>query len=514
MKMINSFFKKGKILSAIIILLLILLFGTFFFKFLSIPLWDYDFWWHIATGRDIVMTGSLPDKYPFSYTYNLEENKGQIEFKNSVLKHYWLSQVIFFLIYDYSGAKGIVILRSVLLTLTLLVVFWRLLRWSVSFPISFIFVFSLFDVLTTATGERPVLFTILFSAITFFIIEEFKGKRDRRIFLLSPLMLLWANLHGGFILGVTIITVFMLGEGIEMILKRTAYTKREVILFYAATTIAVGFSFVNPTGWDAFFFTLLPKYKIFSDSTEYYSPIYIFKNNIAPIHQGYGYIFLAIITAAVLILRNKRLTVAHIILLIGTLIMSLSAIRFIVYFAIISSIVIGKELDVLTRNFIEKRFSKINYKKIMDGITVVVIAIFLSVWVYKGKIKFDIAKNISAPVAAVDFLEKNRIRGNIFNGYNYGGYIAWRLYPWKKNFIDTRAPNLTVKKEYSWIVEAMDIPEEITPFVSGIPFWERLLNHYKVNFILFHLIDMFDQVPLLIFRLAESERWVPVYCDS
>ena len=55
--------------------LISLFFVVCFLTFLKVDLWDYDFWWHIATGRYIVETGSLPDKDPFSYTSTLEENK-------------------------------------------------------------------------------------------------------------------------------------------------------------------------------------------------------------------------------------------------------------------------------------------------------------------------------------------------------------------------------------------------------------------------------------------------------
>ena len=33
-------------------------------------------------------------------------------------------------------------------------------------------------------------------------------------------MLLWANMHGGFIIGIIIIIIFMLGEGLKMLFKK------------------------------------------------------------------------------------------------------------------------------------------------------------------------------------------------------------------------------------------------------------------------------------------------------
>ena len=199
---INKIYDNPAILNTIKIFSIIILFAAFILSYLSFSLWDYDFWWHIATGGYIVSTGSLPDKDPFSYTSSLEENRNPFpEWENFILKQYWFSQIIFYLIYDNTGPAGIIILRALLLTMTLIMVLWRLQRWHVSFPVSFIFIFILFLATLKTVGERPVLITILFTAVVLFLLEDFKDSRTRRIFLLAPLMLLWSNMHGGLLLG-------------------------------------------------------------------------------------------------------------------------------------------------------------------------------------------------------------------------------------------------------------------------------------------------------------------------
>lgn len=508
---------KEKVLSWMVVLSFILLFGTFFIRYLSINLWDNDFWWHIATGKYIVTDRHLPEKDIFSYTSGLEENKNPFPvLENFSLKQYWLSQIIFYLIYDYAGPKGIVLLRSCLLVATLLVVFWRLRRWSVSFPISFVFVFGLFMVLFRSTGERPVLFTILFTAVVFFVLEDFKDKRDKRIFLLVPLMLLWANLHGGFVIGIVIILAFMLAEGIRLIFKKSSYTGYETIFFYAATTLAVGFSFINPTGWDAVVIALSSKYKlIFEGIQEYQPPFLLYRNKIYPV--DYAYLSLIVISAAVLVLRNKRIDFAHIILLLGTFIMSLSASRFIVYFAVIASMVTGKEADMLARGLLEKRFSERAHQRVFAGLAAAILfsSILFTAGLFRSKnFSFNTAYGSSVPKAAVDFIENNKLSGNMFNSYAYGGFIAWRLYPRQKTFINSRLVNPVVKTEFNLIVRATEYAEKAGPSASNIPLWEKMVNHYKINFIFVSLAGIYGEVPPLIIKLAESDKWIPVYCDS
>ncbi len=518
---INKIYDNPAILNTIKIFSIIILFAAFILSYLSFSLWDYDFWWHIATGRYIVETGSLPDNDPFSYTSILEENKNPFpEWENFILKQYWLSQIIFYLIYDNTGPAGIIILRALLLTMTLIMVIWRLQRWHVSFPVSFIFIFILFSTTLITTGERPVLITILFTAVVLFLLEDFKDSKSRRIFLLAPLMLLWSNMHGGVVIGAGIIIVYMLGEGINIFLKRSAYTKKEMFLFYGAAALAIVASSVNPTGWDALFIAInIPfKYQVIHQGVqEYISPYDFYRYKMYPLL--FEYIFLVLLFPIVLVLRNKKMDLTHIMLLSVFAIASISASRFVIYYAIAGTMILGREADILITSLLRKKLSAVNYKKITIGLTIA--SLISASFYFAGNIygfkypNFRIASGYSIPEKAVDFIDKNKLSGNMFNDYAYGGYIAWRLYPYHKTFIDTRALNISVRLEYEWMsnaVEKIDSTDNTTSTAKR-PLWEMLLNHYDINYIVLSLTDRFSQVPPLIFTLAESDDWVPVYSD-
>jgi len=49
-------------------------------------------------------------------------------------------------------------------------------------------------------------------------------------FSVVPLMLLWSNMHGGFIIGVMVISLFMLGEGINILLKKSVFKNLKYLL--------------------------------------------------------------------------------------------------------------------------------------------------------------------------------------------------------------------------------------------------------------------------------------------
>lgn len=508
----------------LIVLSFVILLGSFFYVFVSPKLFDSDFWWHISTGKYIVETGSIPEKDPFSYTANLEENKNLLpERENFILKQYWLSQVIFYLIYNYAGPKGIIILRASLLIMVLLLVLWKLRRWDVGFYISFIYIFLVYLDALRYTGERPVLFTILFTPLTFVILEEFrdgvlsrqKEKQKKILFLLPLLMLLWSNLHGGFIIGNIIIAVYMLVEGLKILIKKTTFSRQEIIIFYALTSLALLTSYLNPTGWDAFFIALSPKYKFLEAGIqEYQSPFILYINKLSPIN--YGYVTLAFIFPLILILRNKKMNLTHIILLTGFFIMAAKSGRYTIYYVSIAVMVLGRETDILLKNLLKERISDRMYSKILSAFGI--FTLLSSILFFIGVLKFqwpklDLARGSYVPVDAVDFIEKNRLPGNMLNSHPYGGYVTWRLYPWKKTFIDTRWLNYTLQSEYAWITGAIESISSKELPEGKKPLWKRLLDHYNINFILFDTLDVYGNVPELLLTLAGDDEWVPVYCE-
>lgn len=506
---------KNKKTGFIITLAFVILICTFFYVFLSVNLFDSDFWWHISTGRYIVETGSIPDKDPFTYTENLQENKNLMpERENFILKQYWLGQIIFYLIYQYAGPKGMIILRASILFMVLLLVLWRLTRLKVSFYITFAFIFLVYLDLTRFIGERPVLFTILFTPLVFIILEEFREKKSKIIFLLLPLMLLWANLHGGFITGAIIIAVYMIFEGTKILLKKVSYTRSELTIFYAATILALGASYINPTGWYAFSIALSHKYKFLETGIqEYQSPFYLYLNKLSSF--DYGFFPMAFLFPVILLLRNKKMDVTHVILLAGLFTMAAKTGRYSIYYVSIAAIVLGKETDILFQKLFIRIPERI-FEKLISAFAILTLvsAIFFSIGVFKFQwLRLDIAKGLTVPELSVNFIETNKLEGNICNSSTYGGYVTWRLYPWKKTFIDTRWLNYTLQQEYAWVMNAVQSLSGKKLDEDKKPLWKRLLDNYNVNFILFDTLDVHGTVPKLLLTLTEEEEWVPIYAE-
>ena len=80
----------------------------------AIPLWDSDFWWHIASGRWILQQG-LPDSDPFGVFPALDGVRN-----DTILKGQWLGQVILYVLYALGGIDGVVAFRVLVLLAALL----------------------------------------------------------------------------------------------------------------------------------------------------------------------------------------------------------------------------------------------------------------------------------------------------------------------------------------------------------------------------------------------------------
>ena len=207
--------------------------------------------------------------------------------------------------------------------------------------------------------------------------------------------------------------------------------------------------------------------------------------------------------------------ISHILVLLVLLVMSLIAARFVIYFVFIGIIILGTELSYILdtlfkkEDLILKNENKITYA--FSGIIALSSIIFFINCFNFSTPHFGRAVNRSVPEKAVDYIERNRFPGNIYNDFKFGGYISWRLYPWKKNFIDTRCINSIVLLEATWIYHAQ---ESLNGTTGGVPLWESLLDNYNVHIILLDTLDLFGNIPPLLIKLSDSDNWVPVHVDS
>ncbi len=497
---ILNFERDSMRLGAVIkFLSVLILFAFFFISFLQIHVYNYDFWWHLATGKYIVENGDLPQSDPFSYTTDATPS----DRKSIILKGNWLAEVIFYKIYSLWDLKGIIILRSLLLVLFLFFVFMSIKKQNASDLVALILIAGVFILAISFPGERPQLFTFLIFSIVFYLFEDFRVNRSKKIFLVPVLVLVLSNMHPGYIVCIFLVTLYLSGEGVLYVLRKDFSNERFRTLFIV-WILTIIFALLNPNGLSAFkeiFF--MGKHT--AGIVEFMPTFYIYTNKFKPLDYSYM-IFLLFSLLSVRYFR--KIGLVHMLMLIVFTIMSFVAIRYVIFYMCIAAPILAKIIINLREERIFERLFRI--LKPREGFLYLIACIIGIFLIFNSipalaRYEFRADTSFAVPKGAADFLAKLEISGNMFNEYGFGGYLIWRLYPDKKVFIDGRSLEPDVYDEYRIMAFAS---------VGQNQSREDIIKKYTISFIVMPPLMPRGLVYPLVEELFEREDWTLIYNDQ
>jgi hypothetical protein len=196
---------------------------------------DPDLFARLAMGKAIHELGYVPEKDPFAFTPKHE----------LWIDHEWGSGLIFYAIYLLGGEQALTLSKffGIYLTLWLLIHAHKTYaqRDSISTPL-FILLCIIQSGYVWMTTVRCHLFTYLFLAYLYFALTRHQRTKSLRYLIPFPLiMLCWANLHGGFVVGLGILSLY---TGVS-ILQDGLRPSRAVITIALLAVLA---TCINPYG--------------------------------------------------------------------------------------------------------------------------------------------------------------------------------------------------------------------------------------------------------------------------
>ncbi len=202
-----------------------------------------DTGWHIRTGEWILANGKVPRVDMFSYT-----RPGEPWFAWE-----WLWDVMFAWLHQRWGMQAVVLASIFVICLTFALLF-RLVRHKCGNP----FIALAFTTLAIGGSSlhwwaRPHLFTMLFAVVFLWVLELAQEGRTRLLWALPPLMVVWTNVHGGFVTGFILIGAYACGELVPALLaiqsseRWTALRKAKPYLIAALACGAA--TLANPYGY-------------------------------------------------------------------------------------------------------------------------------------------------------------------------------------------------------------------------------------------------------------------------
>lgn len=459
----------------------------------AFKIFDRDFWWHVTAGKVMWQTGSLIQIDPFAYTR---------EGMAYLATHEWMAQLVLFGVMDWFGVNGIIVFRTVMCILT----FGLLLCISPRriWPLGFLAVYAA-NMVRGGFLERPQLFTfVIFAAMLLLACRFLETENWRRKVWLCVtfcvLELLWVNMHGGAaLLGIVLIGCVFLQRMADAI--RGEWDAKKDALLLCGTGVLFGIIFIlPPNGFESISYV----WNLLHDQT------IAFIAEWQPREWG---LYLLEITpfwlmAIAAIIIGRRRWIFCTVLLLATGYLSRQAFRHETLFVMATLAIIFYQAGQSARfDPLWHWVSALKWRA--PVMTVLILAILLPAVQVRGYNfrrhdnlfgygAFDLAKG------ATDFLESEKIGGNMFNTYGIGGYLIYRGYPDRKVFIDGR--NVDFGFDFMARTYAAGVNAER---------WKELEDTYQLNYALvdYDVIRLEDHIPYSM-HLDTNPDWRVVYVDD
>ncbi|HZZ99702.1 MAG TPA: hypothetical protein VFK07_03270, partial [Candidatus Paceibacterota bacterium] len=453
-----------KLLSRLAILASFILVALFCFH--SINSINQDIGRHLKSGQIIWQTKNVFKTNLFSFT----------EPDHPFIDHHWLSEVAMYLFERQAGLVGLVAAMALTMAATFALLYAGL-RERIS-PLAWVLAtIAGLAVIADRTDIRPEIFSYLFLAYFLFAIFRSKYAGEHRwLYALPFVELAWANMHIYFPLGVGFIGLYML----ETIFRRDPVWKR-VAWMTLATAIA---TLINPNFLAGALepFTILQHYGY---SIVENQSIFFLKNYGILLTQINFFLLVGIIFVLSYIPAIRKYAFKNYIFEIvsGGMFLFLAAdmIRNFGPSAILMTPILALNLQSLfeKRNWPASSL-KFNITAIFLMILMIWATVTSSAYAWFGTNSTFGPSILASAQDGVDFILDNHIAGPVFNNFDVGSYLIWKLYPEQKVFVDGRPEAYSVDFFQNIYEPMQEDPQVFNHYANDV---------YHINYIFFDYRD-------------------------
>lgn len=447
---------------------------------------DPDLWGHLRYGSEVLAGGGIPWVDHYSYTA-----AGAPFFD-----HEWLSDVLVAGVWHTFGSAGLIVAKLVC-GLAIIVLLrdaganlGRLLhrRYRAHPVVEALVLVLALSVMAPGATFRPQLFTMFFLALQLAILARADLRWDRpgaartRIgweVLSQPVLLaIWANCHGGFLVGVGAFGCFVGCHLAQMLMGSRRVSSRDGLVLAGTGLVALLAPIANPygVGLYGYLWRTLGDHGMISE----WHPVALLDANFARFH-----LLVLLAAAALLFLYRRRvLTGLGMLMTWWAPLLVLAALygyrhqRHTVLFAELAVpilLVVSERIWL----FASRRWTRPRpTRSLMRGLALGLLAIvvlqvgsYARVLVRDGAtIRFD---RFDYPVDAVQFLHEHGFRGNVAMPFEWGAYANWKLGSDFRVFIDGRFEAVFPRV----------VIDDYFRFTEGVEGWQRLLDAYPTDIV-------------------------------
>jgi len=421
-----------------------------------------DIGFHIRTGELIFESGKIPTQNTFSFTMP----------DHPWILHQWLGAVLWYFAYFLGGANGIIILRVATFLLLISILLKSLNKINKDHLFFKLILLTVFVVLVRkGFFARPFIFSAIFLSLMQYLVLRMR-THDKAKFFIPVIFIIWAHVHAGFMYGVAFLLAHLVGEFISRYYRRSAGYNSPAqlyrILFFGLGGALLGFllvNIINPNGIKG----LLFPFQCFNN------PLYqrIIVEYKFSSFMKYKLLYATLVALSILLLLNrKKISIGDFLVVLGYAILAVKTNRNILFFGIVAMPVLFK-LGLGIGERIGSRFSSLWMDLAKTTVfillwTTIIVSFILPDKMYQFGFGFF---KPYYPQELLNFIKKEKPKGNIFNDMRFGGPVIWFLYPEYKVFIDGR---FEAYQDSLWT-------EEYYPTLTSKRGWQRMFRKRNIT---------------------------------
>jgi hypothetical protein len=444
--------------------------------------------WHIRTGEWILQHRTVPHTDIFTGV------------PRTWFAWEWLFDVLIAAVHGWGSLNAVLVFSAFLTALC----FALLLRWTLRKGAPLLVALTLVALAilssTVHTLARPHLITWILTLVCWYLLD-----RKRWLWLLPFIVLIWVNMHGGFLVAFALIGLSLVGEALAG-RKRDGFTELACVL--AASFVM---SLINPYG-----------FRLYRHIFEYLSDPFIRQHNLEmqppDIHSvgAKAFVALALFAALVLIKRFRGLRISQMLILFFLTTSAFLSVRNIPLAAIILTVTVAPLMSrwreigssAASRNMMDRLREFSARMSSMEAATrghlwaILCVALGMAACLNGGQLWGNPVLQASFnperfPLRAVEFLSQQSVQGPLFTHDAWGGYVIYREWPRLRVAVDDRHD-----------MYGSAYMQDYLKIVHGESGWQELLNATGARSVLL----MKDGVLARLLRL--SPDWQMAYEDD
>jgi hypothetical protein len=451
--------------------------GASIFVFDSGSIADPDIWWHLRNAEIFVQTHSVVHRDLYSFTASGAR----------WINEAWLGELPYYFAWQWLGIRGIYLVMLAEVELILLGVF--ALAWLESRNVKAAFCASWLAVwlATVSFGPRTLLAGWICLVAELLVFTQVR-QREPLIWLLPPLFMLWANLHGSWLIGMVLFGIFFasgLVQGTWGRVVAVRWTPSQLRKLMLVSGLSVACLFLNPYTYHLVFypFNFAFKQRLNVDHVDEWMSL--------DFHSVRGKILFAMLAATLVLalVRKRRWLLHELAFTILGFYAALTYSRFLFLAAIVVTPTLAKELDFFTPYRRELDKPALNAAFMLAIVLGCVLRFPTREYLWRDTVRHY-------PVKAMTYLADFHPQGHVFNDCLWGGYLIWnaRHIP---VFIDSRIDIFEYNGVFADYLDAMGGKNSL-----------ELFDKYSIRYVLY------QQDSPLAYLLMHNANWKVRYQDG